>query len=108
MKLVIEPQESSLTAAYNATGNILTVSMGDVYDKFDFGSEDGVFTGFESHVMPVCPVQRAVMVERGVTVTVIGFYSSTPPEKSDDETDQEFQSRIDEWTISKQTREVDI
>ncbi|GHB30384.1 hypothetical protein [Salinicola rhizosphaerae] len=108
MKLIIEPQESSLTASYSASGNILTVSMGGVSDTFDFGTEDGVFTEFESPELPVCPVQRAAMADGVVTAAVIGFYTPTPPEKADDETDQDFKVRIDEWTASKQVREVDI
>ncbi|WP_353979385.1 hypothetical protein [Salinicola endophyticus] len=124
MKLIMLPQRSDNTAQYRAAGPVLTVTIGEHTDTFDFtDAPDGEFDGFASDTLPVCPILRAEKSGGELTVWALGWYGPRPEREmqhtpvTDDagevidyhpEPEADYAERLAAWEALTQEREVTI
>ena len=77
INLIETPQRADITATYETNGDILTVTMGETIETFDFtGLPEGTAEEIVAEILPVNPVVAVEKVSDIVNVTVIRFYSA--------------------------------
>ena len=77
MVTVIEiPQRSDNSISHTIAGDVLTITVNDVKEAFDFtGLPEGIAESIEPELLPVNPIVSAVKAGDTVTVQLIRFYS---------------------------------
>ena len=77
INLIETPQRADMKAEYIIDGDILTVTIGESTEVFDFtGLAEGIAEEIISEVLPVNPIVSAEKTGDTVNVTVIRFYSA--------------------------------
>lgn len=81
INLIYTPQRADFKAEYIINNDILTVSIDDKTETFDFtGLEEGIAEEVIAEVLPVNPIVSAEKVGDTVNITVIRFYDETEKE----------------------------
>lgn len=81
INLIETPQRSDFKADYKVRGDILTVTIGNKTEIFDFtGLQEGYADIISADILPVNPVVSAEKVGDIVNVTVIRFYGEDEKE----------------------------
>ncbi len=75
INLIYTPQRSDLKAVYNTNDDILTVSINDIAETFDFTNlPEGVTKETTIEILPVNPIVAVNKIAETVNITVIRFY----------------------------------
>jgi hypothetical protein len=75
MKIKLTPQRSDYSQLYSATGDVLSVTINDVTDTFDFSSlENGDQATDIMTTLPINPIINATRVNGDIEVAMISFY----------------------------------
>ena len=78
IKLIKTPQRADIKALYEIKGDVLTVTMGEAKEVFDFtGFPEGKAESITPEILIINPIIGAEKVGDTVTVTVIEFYGET-------------------------------
>ena len=81
IKIKETPQLAPYTYTYDITGDILTITMNDKVEVFDFTDlPDGIAESIELEVLPVNPVVSIEKAGEIIEVTLIRFYDSDEKE----------------------------
>lgn len=87
INLIYEPQESNYKAEYTANNDILTVTIGETTEIFDFtGLEEGIAEEIIVEELPVNPIISAEKVGDILNIQVIRFYGADEKELFEDGT----------------------
>ena len=77
INLKLTPQRADFKSEYTASGDILTVRIGDKTETFDFTNfEEGVAAEIIPEALPVNPILSAEKVGDTVSITAIRFYTA--------------------------------
>lgn len=87
INLIYEPQESSYKAEYIINGDILTVTIGESTETFDFtGLEEGMAEEIIAETLPINPIISAKKIGDTINIEVIRFYNADEKELFEDGT----------------------
>jgi len=76
IKLIYTPQRADIKAEYITNNDVLTVTIGDKIENFDFtGLEEGTAEEVIAEVLPINPIVRVEKIGTDINITVIRFYS---------------------------------
>jgi len=81
INLIETPQRADIVATYETNGDILTATIGEAVEIFDFtGLPEGTAEEIVAEILPVNPVVAVEKVTDTVNVTVIRFYGAEEKE----------------------------
>lgn len=81
IKLIVTPQRADYKAIYQTKGDVLTVTIDDKTEVFDFSSTpEGAAEEITVELLPVNPIVSASKTADTVDVTVIRFYGADEKE----------------------------
>lgn len=73
--LVETPQRADIKAEYTVDNDILTVTIGETTENFDFTDlHEGITEEIEAEILPVNPIVYIEKIDNTTKVTVIRFY----------------------------------
>lgn len=81
INLIYTPQRSDIKSHYEINGDILTVTIGESTEVFDFtGLEEGIAEEIIVETLPINPIVSVEKIGGIVNITVIRFYSADEKE----------------------------
>lgn len=81
ISLIKTPQRADIKAEYTISNDILTVTIADKTEIFDFtGLADGRVEEIVAEALPVNPIVSVEKIDATVNITVIRFYSEDEKE----------------------------
>lgn len=87
INIVYIPQESGYKAEYIINNDVLTVTINNISETFDFTRlEEGVAEEIIVEELPINPIVSAEKIGDAVNITVIRFYNSDEKELFEDGT----------------------
>lgn len=81
INLIMTPQRSELKAEYATENDVLTVTINDMSEVFDFTNvTEGIAEEIISELLPVNPIVSAEKIGETINITVIQFYGEAEKE----------------------------
>lgn len=81
INLIESPQRADVKAKYEANDDILSVTIDNATETFDFtGFEEGIAEEIIAEELPINPIVSAEKIGDTVNVTVIRFYDKSEKE----------------------------
>ena len=81
INLIMTPQRSNYKAEYNVENDVLTVSIDDVSEIFDFtGLPEGIADEILVETLPINPIVSAEKIGETINITTIQFYGEAEKE----------------------------
>lgn len=81
INLIYSPQRADIKAEYTVENDILTVTINELTEVFDFtGLEEGIAEEIVVEILPVNPIVSVEKTGDAINVTVIRFYSEEEKE----------------------------
>lgn len=75
INLIYTPQRADFKADYIVNNDVLTVTIDDKKEIFDFtGLEEGIAEEIIAEILPINPIMSVEKTDNTVNVTVIRFY----------------------------------
>lgn len=88
INLIETPQRADIKAEYEINDDVLTVSIGESVEIFDFtGLAEGIAEEIITEVLPINPIISAEKIGETVNITVIRFYNFGEKELFENGTD---------------------
>lgn len=76
INLIETPQRADIKAEYTINNDILTVTMGELTETFDFtGLEEGIAEEIIAEILPLNPIVNVEKIGDEVNITAIRFYT---------------------------------
>lgn len=81
INLIYTPQRADIKAEYTVENDILTVTIGESTEIFDFtGLEEGIAEEIIVEVLPINPIISAEKIGDTINITAIRFYGADEKE----------------------------
>lgn len=89
INLIETPQRADFKATYKVNGDVLTVTIGESTEIFDFtGLEEGIAEEIIAEEIPVNPIISAEKIGEIINIQVIRFYNFDEKEMFENGTNQ--------------------
>lgn len=88
INLIKTPQRADITVEYIIENDILTVTIGELTEIFDFtGLEEGIAGEIIAEELPINPIISAEKIGDAINIQVIRFYGTDEKEVFENGTD---------------------